>query len=102
MPLTPAQRQQLLGFIGFGAPERMRYVFIGEKEYTPADTQLENCEIRAASFKFPWEDKNEALRHLARGFASRGQPKVAKYPSGEGRMVRRARVADHRRSHVRP
>lgn len=77
MSLTPAQRQQLLRFIGFGAPERMRYVFVGEKEYTPADTQLDNCEIRAASFTSPWEDKNEALRHLARGFASRGQPKVA-------------------------
>lgn len=77
MAVTPAQRQQLLGFIGFGAPERMRYVFIGEKEYTPADTQLENCEIRLASFTFPWEDKNEALRHLARGFAAKGRPSVA-------------------------
>lgn len=80
--LTNAQKQQVMDFLGYGTPERASVVFVGEKEYTPAGTQLDNLAIRSAAFSHPWEDKNLALQKLAAGFTQRGNAVAATHFAG--------------------
>ena len=69
----------LFKFVGYGPPSgTLKFLFLGEKEYTPRDTEWDNCQIRLETFKSPWEDKNVALTHLAGGFAARGHSSVAR------------------------
>lgn len=69
---------KLFNFVGYGAPARSRFLFLGIKEYTPGGTELENCRIRASEFAKIWEDKNRAVEILADGFAARGEQALAR------------------------
>lgn len=77
--MGPQDMERLLSFLGYGRPVTSRFLFLGEKEYTPSETEFRNCQIRASTFAVPWEDKNRALRVLAAGFTAFGDVANARH-----------------------
>jgi hypothetical protein len=74
---VPSRYQPVFDFLGYGA-KGARFVFLGEKEYTPGGTEHDNVDIRLASFATPGEDKDGGLDKLSVGFARLGQSAIAR------------------------
>src|SRR3954468_6234705 len=72
---TQDQVDRLFSFIGYG-PAAPRFVFIGQKEYTPEHTEMDNLQIRLAQFPLLRHDKNIAHQALIPALGARAASKV--------------------------